>query len=88
MDLSHTFLGSAIQDSPLVGHDGVSSVRAAYVSRFRVPALSRHSMQRALLLEDHGRLAALVRQAIEGAGLEPTELAPVVAPHIFDSARP
>jgi MipA family protein len=34
MDLSHTFLGSSIKDSPLVGHKGVSAVRAAYVYRF------------------------------------------------------
>ena len=34
MDLSHTFLGSAIKDSPLVGRSGVSAVRAAYVYRF------------------------------------------------------
>lgn len=34
MDLSHTFLGSAIKDSPLVGRSGVSAVRVAYVYRF------------------------------------------------------
>lgn len=34
MDLSHTFLGSAIKDSPLVNRSGVTSVRAAYVYRF------------------------------------------------------
>lgn len=34
VDLSHTFLGSAIKDSPLVDRSGVSSVRAAYVYRF------------------------------------------------------
>lgn len=34
MNLSHTFLGSAIKDSPLVGRSGVSAVRAAYVYRF------------------------------------------------------
>jgi len=34
MDLSHTFLGSAIKDSPLVERSGVSAVRAAYVYRF------------------------------------------------------
>lgn len=34
MDLSHTFLGSAIKDSPLVGRSGVSAARVAYVYRF------------------------------------------------------
>ena len=34
MDLNHTFLGSAIKDSPLVGRSGVSAVRMAYVYRF------------------------------------------------------
>lgn len=34
MNLSHTVLGSAIKDSPLVGRSGVSAVRAAYVYRF------------------------------------------------------
>lgn len=34
MNLSHTVLGSAIKDSPLVERSGVSAVRAAYVYRF------------------------------------------------------
>lgn len=34
LDLSHTFLGSAIKDSPLVDRSGVTAVRAAYVYRF------------------------------------------------------
>jgi MipA family protein len=34
LDLSHTFLGSAIKNSPLVGRNGVSAARMAYVYRF------------------------------------------------------
>lgn len=34
MSFSHTLLGSAVKDSPLVGRSGVSAVRAAYVYRF------------------------------------------------------
>jgi MipA family protein len=34
LDLSHTFLGSAVKDSPVVDRSGVTAVRAAYVYRF------------------------------------------------------